>query len=364
MSAAPRSARSPSAERDPGLLDHVTRQWARAYPGVSVHTGFKRPDPRPVIRPVDVEPWPPQPPQATALERRWDDPAATGRTWERRPYGREEAPVYLTELDSRAETDASRPERTDPAGNAETGGKPGSTSHPAPRDDGGDGRFPWKLHDPDTGAPSTVDPSSGEDLGWPEKRFDPEHGTILTDPRTGEPVRDPDGAPYASAPEAQARLRERLDGLLETPPDQMTDDQLDALHEALTVQQLLFHGPPGVEGVSDRTDRFEHGDISRPRLDAPSAPQREEENEPDPELNTPEETPDDPRAPPPLVPLPDGQRPRKPAPGRRPALQPGGGDAQTAFGRRLLKWLREQGFLDGEEPSRGDKSSGRGRRGR
>jgi len=45
-------------DRDPGLLDHVTRQWARAYPGVSVHTGFKRPEPRPAIGPEEVEPWP------------------------------------------------------------------------------------------------------------------------------------------------------------------------------------------------------------------------------------------------------------------------------------------------------------------
>ncbi|MEQ8602417.1 MAG: hypothetical protein RIB45_03790 [Marivibrio sp.] len=45
-------------ERDPGLLDHVTRQWRRAYPGVSRHVGFKRPDPQPAIRPGDVEPWP------------------------------------------------------------------------------------------------------------------------------------------------------------------------------------------------------------------------------------------------------------------------------------------------------------------
>ncbi|MEQ8604275.1 MAG: hypothetical protein RIB45_13245 [Marivibrio sp.] len=174
-------------ERDPGLLDHVTRQWARAYPGMSLHTGFKRLDPQRAIRPIDVEPWPPQPPQATTLERRWDDPSATVRTSERRPYGREEAPIYLTELDSSAETDASRPARAGRAGNAETDGQPGSASDRHPRGGRAEGRFPWTLHDPDAGAPSTLDPSNGTNGERPYKGFDaPAEIAVLTDPRTDE----------------------------------------------------------------------------------------------------------------------------------------------------------------------------------
>jgi len=43
-------------ELDRGLLDNVTRQWVRAYPGASPHTGFRRPDPQPAMRPAEVEP--------------------------------------------------------------------------------------------------------------------------------------------------------------------------------------------------------------------------------------------------------------------------------------------------------------------
>ena len=80
-------------------------------------------------------------------------------------------------------------------------------------------------------------------------------------------------------------------------------------------------------------------------------------------VSTPEDTPDGPRAPPPLIPLPDSRPRNRPAPGGKPAEIPGGAGPHLSLGQQLLNWLKERGLLEAEDPSQGRKPSGKGRRG-
>lgn len=224
-------------------------------------------------------------------------------------------------------------------------------------------RFPWRLHDVDAGGPSAADPKTGAQIGWPEPGVVQGEGVVLTDPRTGDSVLDPDGKPYGVSPEAQRRLRARIEGLLETPVDRMTPAQRAALHEAVTAQRLLFDGPPepgeGADGPAadmalltpprgrlpsetnegstqpDDAEGSEQSSEWDKVLDALVDRLNELWEDPEPPTEDPFNGPEDP--PPPLVPNPGGQGGRK----QRPAPTPSPGPAWTrkAVIRRLLRAL-------------------------
>jgi hypothetical protein len=145
---------------------------------------------------------------------------------------------------------------------------------------------------------------------------------VLIDPRTGQPVKDPTGQPYAASPDGQKRLRDQINGLLQTPVRDMTSADLSALHEATTAQRLLFNGAPDDPGATVSLDKpgaapVEEDPKNPPPLDIGGSGRT---NEPlDPNWEDPPEGPD---GPPPAVlpnPSPENDRKKHPKPSGTPS---------------------------------------------